>query len=45
MKCVFKIKDNEPCEVVYKLCDDNMRFIKDEFNKMSLSREEKIERE
>ncbi len=45
MKCVFKIKDNPPREVVYKLCDDKMIFIKNEFNKMSLSVEEKIERE
>ena len=45
MKCVFKIKDYLPSEVVYKLCHDKMRFIKNEFNKMSLSREEKIERE
>ena len=45
MKCVFKIKDCLPREVVYKLCDDKMRFIKNEFNQMSLSAEEKIERE
>ena len=45
MKCVFKIKDSLPREVVYKLCDDKMRFIKNEFNQMSLSAEEKIERE
>ena len=45
MKCVFKIKDYLPREVVYKLCDDKMRFIKKEFNQMSLSAEEKIERE
>jgi hypothetical protein len=43
MKCVFKIKDLEPIEVVYKLCDDKMRFIKKEFKQMSLSSEEKIE--
>ena len=45
MKCVFKIKDLEPREVVYKLCHDKMRFIKNEFKQMSLSSEEKIERE
>ena len=45
MKCVFNIKDNDPSEVVYKLCDDKMRFIKNEFAQMSLSAEEKIERE
>ena len=45
MKCVFKIKDSPPREVVYKLCDDKMRFIKNEFKQMSLSSEEKIERE
>ena len=45
MKCVFKIKDYLPREVVYKLCDDKMRLIKKEFNQMSLSAEEKIERE
>ncbi len=45
MKCVFNIKDNEPSEVVYKLCVDKMRFIKKEFEQMSLSVEEKIERE
>lgn len=45
MKRVFNIKDSLPMEVVYKLCDDKMRFIKNEFNQMSLSAEEKIERE
>jgi hypothetical protein len=45
MKCVFNIKDNYPSEVVYKLCVDKMIFIKKELAQMSLSAEEKIERE
>ena len=45
MKCVFNIKDNDPSEVVYKLCVDKMIFIKKELAQMSLSVEEKIERE